>query len=179
MLYPATLLYHWLALVIFWWCLQGFLCRGLCHLQTVSFTSFPFWIPFISFSWSPLPNLKDKSEKMLGVRCCCCCCCEVTSVVSDSVRPIDSIPSGSPVPGILQARTLEWVAISFSIAWKWKVIVKSLSQFRLLATPWAAAHQAPPSMGFSRQEYWSGVPSPSPYSTMDYCKITAAISKAL
>ena len=70
--------------------------------------------------------------------------------------PIDGSPPCSPVPGILQARTLEWVAISFSNAWKWKV--KLLSCVRLLATPWTAAHQAPPSMGFSRQEYWSGVP---------------------
>ena len=76
--------------------------------------------------------------------------------------PIDSSPPGSPVPGILQARTLEWVAISFSNAWKWEVKMKSLSCVRLLATPWTAAHQAPPSMGFSRQEYWSGVPLPSP-----------------
>ena len=72
--------------------------------------------------------------------------------------PIDGSPPGSPVPGILQARTLEWVAISFSDAWKWKVKVKSLSRVRLLATPWTTAYQAPPSMGFSRQEYWSGVP---------------------
>ena len=70
-------------------------------------------------------------------------------------------PSGSLVPGILQARTLEWVAISFSNAWKWKVKVKSLCRIRLLATAWTAAYQAPPSMGFSRQEYWSGVPLPS------------------
>ena len=76
--------------------------------------------------------------------------------------PIDGSPPGSPVPGILQARTLEWVAISFSKAWKWKVKVKSLSRVRLCATPWTAAYQAPPSMGFSRQEYWSGVPLPSP-----------------
>ena len=76
--------------------------------------------------------------------------------------PIDVSPPGSPVPGILQARILEWVAISFSDAWKWKVKVKSLSRIRLLETPWTAAHQAPPSMGFSRQEYWSGVPLPSP-----------------
>ena len=75
---------------------------------------------------------------------------------------IDGSPPGSPVPGILQARTLEWVAISFSNAWKWKVKVKLLSCVRLLATPWTAAYQAPPSMGFSRQEYWSGVPLPSP-----------------
>ena len=76
--------------------------------------------------------------------------------------PIDESPPGSPAPGILQARTLEWVAISFSNAWKWKVKVKSLSHARLLATPWTAAHQATPSMGFSRQEYWSGLPLPSP-----------------
>ena len=75
--------------------------------------------------------------------------------------PIDGSPPGSPVPEILQARTLEWVAISFSNAWKWKVKVKSLSRVRLLVTPWTAAYQAPPSMGFSRQEYWSGVPLPS------------------
>ena len=66
-----------------------------------------------------------------------------------------------PVPGILQARTLEWVAISFSNAWKWKVKVKSLSRVRFLASPWTAAYQAPPSTGLSRQECWSGVPSPS------------------
>ena len=74
--------------------------------------------------------------------------------------PIDGSPSGSTIPGILQARTLEWVAISFSNAWKWRVKVKSLSHVRLLATPWTAAYQAPASMGFSRQEYWSGVPLP-------------------
>ena len=76
-------------------------------------------------------------------------------------NPIDGSPPGSAVPGILQARTLEWVAISFSSAWKWKVKVKSLSRAWLFATPWTAAYQAPPSTGFSRQEYWSGVPLPS------------------
>ena len=76
--------------------------------------------------------------------------------------PIDDSPPGSPVPGILQARILEWVAISFSNAWKWKVKVKSLSRVWLLATPLIAAYQSPPSMGFSRPEYWSGVPLPSP-----------------
>ena len=76
--------------------------------------------------------------------------------------PIDGSPPGSSFPGILQARTLEWVAISLSNAWKWKVKVKSLSHVLLLATPWTAAYQAPPSMGFSRQENWSGVPLSSP-----------------
>jgi len=95
--------------------------------------------------------------------------------------PIDSSLPGSAVPRILQARTLEWVAISFSNAWKWKVKVKSLSRVRLSATPWTkwkvkvkslsrvwlsatpwtAAYQAPPSMGFSRQEYWGGLSLPS------------------
>ena len=76
--------------------------------------------------------------------------------------PIDGSPPSSPIPGILQATTLERVAIAFSIAWKWKVKVKSLSRVWPSATPWTAAYQAPPSMGFSRQEYWSGVPLPSP-----------------
>ena len=76
--------------------------------------------------------------------------------------PIDGSPPGSPVSGILQARTLEWAAISFSNAWKWKRKVKLLSPIRLFATPWTAAWKAPPCMGFSRQEYWSGFPFPSP-----------------
>ena len=76
--------------------------------------------------------------------------------------PRDGSPPGSPIPGILQARTLEWVTIAFSNAWKWRAKVKSFSRVWLLATPWTAAHQAPPSMGFSRQEYWSGVPLHSP-----------------
>ena len=76
--------------------------------------------------------------------------------------PIDGSPPGSPIPGILQARTLECVAISFSNAWKWKVKVKSLSRVWLFVIPWTTVYQTPPSMGFSRQEYWSGVPLPSP-----------------
>ena len=77
-------------------------------------------------------------------------------------NPRDGSLPGSSIPGILQARTLEWVAISFSNAWKWKVKVKLLSRIWLLATPWTTAYQAPLSMGFARQEYWSGVPLPSP-----------------
>ena len=84
--------------------------------------------------------------------------------------PVHGSPPGFPIPGILQARTLEWVAISFSNAGKWKVKVKSLSCVRLGATPWTAAYQAPPSMGFSRQEYWSGVPLPSPIAGLDLFK---------
>ena len=96
-------------------------------------------------------------------------CKEVAAAAAKSLQscptlcdPIDRSPPGSSIPGILQARILEWVAISFSNAWKWKVKGKSLSHVWLLETPWTAAHQAPPSMGFSRQEYWSGVPLPSP-----------------
>ena len=92
------------------------------------------------------------------VLCCCCCCCRFSRVwLCD---PIDGSPPGSAIPGILQARTLEWVAISFSNARKWKVKVKLLSRVRLLATPWTAAYQAPLSLGFSRQEHWSGLPLP-------------------
>ena len=82
--------------------------------------------------------------------------------MSDSVRPHRQQHNSSAVPRTLQARTLEWVAISFSNAWKWKVKVKSLSRVWLVVTPWTAAYQSPLSMGFSRQEYWSGVPLPSP-----------------
>ena len=95
------------------------------------------------------------------VASCYFCCFCIASVVSDSVRPHRQQPTR--IPGILQVRILEWVAISFSNAWKWKVKVKSLSRVWLSVTPWTAAHQAPPSMGFSRQEYWSGVPLPSPW----------------
>ena len=77
-------------------------------------------------------------------------------------NPMDCSLPGYSIHGILQARTLEWVAISFSNAWKWKVKVKLLSHVQLLATPWTAAYQAPPSMGFSGQQYWSGAPLPSP-----------------
>ena len=84
--------------------------------------------------------------------------------------PRDGSPPGSAIPGIFQARTPEWVAISFSNALKWKVKVKLLSCVRLLATPWTAALQAPPSMGFSRQEYWSGLPLPSPKLRLETCK---------
>ena len=93
--------------------------------------------------------------------------------------PIDGSPPGSPVPGILQAGTLEWVAISFSNVWKWKVKVKSLSRVRLLATPWTAAHQALPSIGFSRQEHWSGVPLPSPTTMRPECKSANHVFRGL
>ena len=97
-----------------------------------------------------LQCMKVKSESDVAQSC---------PTLSD---PMDCSLLGSSVHGILQARTLEWVAISFSNAWKWRVKVKSLSRVWPLATPWTAAYQAPPSMGFSRQEYWSGVPLPSP-----------------
>ena len=87
-------------------------------------------------------------------------------------NPIDGSPLGSPDSGILQARTLERVAFSFSSAWKWKVKVKLLSRVQLITTPWTAAYQAPPSMVFSRQEYWSGVPLPSPHTRLDLFKTT-------
>ena len=108
----------------------------------------------------------------LTVDSCCCTAethCKPIAATAKSLQscptlcdPIDGSPPGSPIHGILQARTLEWVAISSSNAWKWKVKVKSLSRVQLLVTPWTAAYQAPPSMGFSKQEYWSGVPLPSP-----------------
>ena len=74
--------------------------------------------------------------------------------------PIDSSPPVSSIPGILQARIQEWVAISLSTAWKWKVKAKLLSCVPLAGNPGTAAYQAPLSMGFSRQEYWSSCHCP-------------------
>ena len=105
-------------------------------------------IPFLGDL--PDPGIEPRSPAAKSLQSCPTLC-----------DPIDGSLPGSAIPGILQARTLEWVAISFSNAWKWKVKVKSLSHVWLLATPWTAAYQAPPSMGFSRQEYWSGLPLPS------------------
>ena len=112
----------------------------------------------ISLQWS----LRKAFLSLLAILCGTAAAAKSLQLCPTLCDSIDGSPPGSAVPGILQARTLEWVAISFSNARKWKVNVKSLSHVRLLATPWTAAYQAPPSMGFSRQEYWSGVPLPSP-----------------
>ena len=118
------------------------------------------WLKDCSFRFSFSPS-KEYSE-LISFRIAATAAVKSLQSCPTLCNPIDGSPPGSPVPGILQARTLEWVAISFSNAWKWKVKVKLLSRVRLLATPWIAAYQAPPSMGFSGQEYWSGLPLPSP-----------------
>ena len=104
----------------------------------------------LSIALTPFKFFSKFKRKVIVIQSCLTLC-----------DPKDYSPPGSPVHGILQARTLEWVAISFSTVWKWKVKVKSLSRVQLLSTPRTAAYQAPPSMGLSRQEYWSGVPLPS------------------
>ena len=130
-----------------------------CHCYT-------FWVRWIN--WKN-PNAEVLAAAAKSLQSCLTLC-----------DPIDGSPPGSPVPGILQARTLEWVAISFSNTWKWKVKGKSLSCVRLLATPWTAAYQAPPSMGFSRQEYWSGVPLPSPAEVLTSVQLTVlSVTKCL
>ena len=96
----------------------------------------------------------------------------------DSVWPRRRQPPGSPVPGIFQARTLEWVAISFPSALKWKVKAKSLSHVRLLVTPWTATYQAPPSMGFSRQGYWSGEISMRNTNNLTYADVTTLMAES-
>ena len=115
------------------------------------------------FTWEKAHTGRWSSKKEPSV------CIEHAATAAKSLQscptlcnPIDSSPLGSSIPGILQARTLEWVASSFSNAGKWNVKVKFLSRVQLLATPWTAAYQAPPSMKFAKQEYWSGVPLPSP-----------------
>ena len=104
--------------------------------------------------------MEEKKEGQLRTRSAAAAAAKPLQSCPTLCEPIDGSPSGSTVPGILQARTLEWVAIFFSKAWKWKVKMKSLSRVRLFATPWTAVYQAPPSMGFSRQKYWSGLPLP-------------------
>ena len=125
------------------------------------------------------PLLLSLNPKVCSLSLCLLCCPAhriIGTIFLDSITtttkslqscqtlcdPMDCSLPGFSVHGILQARTLECVAISFSNAWKWKVKVKSLSRVQLFATPWTTAYQAPPSTGFSRQEYWSGVPLPSP-----------------
>ena len=119
-----------------------------------------------SVTWSSGKcNSHKKKVKMKSpgaIECCQAAAAKSLQSCPILCDPIDGSPPGSTIPGNSQARTLGWVFISFSNAWKWKVKVKSLSRVQLLATPWTAAHQAPPPMGFSRQQYWSGVPSPSP-----------------
>ena len=114
-----------------------------------------------SFCDSQFQNIYIETEALWGFHQCH----EATAAAAKSLQscptlcdPIDGSPPGSPIPRILQARTLEWVAISFS--WKWKAKVKSLSHVQLCVTPETAAHQAPPSLGFFRQEHWSGLPFP-------------------
>ena len=120
--------------------------------------SLHFWPLFLNPTWNSVDWTGKNAAAKLLQSCPTLC------------NPRDGSPPGSPVPGILQARTLERAAISFSNAWKWKVEVKSLSRVWLLVTPWTAAHQAPPSMGFARQEYWSGLPLPSPLERILDCK---------
>ena len=147
-------------------CLPGFSVHGIFQARILE------WVAMPSSRGSSQPRGQTRISHIVGRWFTIWATREVYAVAAAAAKslqsyptlcePIDGSPPGSPVPGILQARTLEWVAISFSNAWKWKGKVKSLSRVQLLATPWSAAYQAPPSMGFSRQEYWSGVPLPSP-----------------
>ena len=135
----------------------------------------PLWLMFIlfrvfslicSYNWLPLTfqvlTWIPLSQRVFPQTILSKCKSKSLQLCPTLCDPIDDSPPGTPIPGILQARTLEWVATSFSNAWKWKVKVKLLSRVRLLATPWTATHQAPLSMEFSRQEYRSWVPLPSP-----------------
>ena len=145
-----------------WWAL-----RVICVMPGVRPTSsetFWPWNQVLKFSVPQLSHLYNGNNNSYtaaakSLQSCLTLC-----------GPIDGSPPGSPVPGILQARTLEWVAISFSTAWKWKVKVKPFTCAQLFATLWTAAYQAPPSIGFSRQEYQSGVPLPSPKMSLDIAK---------
>ena len=142
--------------IFFYFFYDGTLKEFFKSLKTINgFKQGHHWF----FTWSKKRNAAAAAAKSL----------QSCPTLSD---PIDGSPPGSPIPGILQARTLEWVAISFSNAWKWKVKVKSFSRVQFLVTPLTAAHQAPSSMGFSRQEYWSGVPSPEKRNRLVLYKLT-------
>ena len=104
-------------------------------------------IPQLGFHMRLQPQLKSWLKLCQKILKCAAAAAKSLQSCPALWDSIDGSPPGSPVPGILQARTLEWVAISFSNAGKWKVKVKLLSGVRLLATPWTATHQAPLSMG--------------------------------
>ena len=133
---------------------------------SIEFSRQEYWsgLPFPSPGDLPDPGIEPRSPAFRQILYHLAAAAAAKSLQSCPTlcNPIDGSPPGPSVHGILQARTLEWVAIPFSNAWKWKLKVKSLSCVQLRVTPWTAAHQAPPSTGFSRQEYWSGVPLPSP-----------------
>ena len=123
---------------------------------------FPWWLMMLRTLSGTCYSFNTSVRKVFFIPFAAAAAAKLLQSCPTLCDPIDGSPPGSSLPGILQARTLEWVVISFSNAWKWKVKVKSLSCVRLFATPWTAAYQAPPSMGFSKQEYWSGLPLPSP-----------------
>ena len=144
----------------------------LCHFSRVRLSA-TLWIIASSvqgifqariLEWVAMPSSRDlpnpgvKPASLMSPALAAAAAAKSHQSCPTLCSPIDGSPPGSPIPGILQEATLEWAAISFSSAWQWKVKVKSLSCVRLLATPWTVAHQAPLSMGFPRQEYWSGVP---------------------
>ena len=161
--------------------------RSLSHQPLL--TGLPWYLPW--GSWYVLINLPNHSHCHITI---CVPSCKyflfiiinIAAAAAKSLQscstlcdPIDGSPPGSSLPGILQARTLEWVAISFSSAWKWKVKVKSLSRVQPSANPWTAGYQAPPSMGFSRQEYWSGVPSLNPSKNVLYHPVFESIGSSI
>ena len=140
------------------------LCPALFCTPRPNFLLLQVYLDFLLLHSSPLWWKGHHFFDVSSGRSCRLSCAAAAKLLQSCLTlcdPIDSSPPSSPVPGILQARTLEWVAISFSNVWKWKVKVKPLSRVWLCATPWTVAYQAPPSVGFSRQEDWSGVPSPS------------------
>ena len=134
--------------------------QGKSQYQNLSPTS--LFCYFVHFYWissfSTFSYVWEKFKRDCYHHKVTYCACSLTLVAAAAAKSLQSCPTlcdpiygrppGSPVPGILQARTLKWVAISFSSAWKWKVKVQSLSRVRLFATPWTGAYHAPPSMDF-------------------------------
>ena len=161
---------------------REFSSKSAVHIRWPKYWSFSFSISLsneysglisLKIDWFDLLNYpRDSQESSPAPHSIAAAAAAAKSLQSCPTlrNPIDGSPPGSAVPEILQARTLEWVAISSSNAWKWKVKGKWLSRVWLFATPWTADYQAPPSMGFSRQEYWSGVPLPSTHTALTLSK---------
>ena len=157
------LCWEYCVLYFFFIFLSNFLSLCERRILTFNYTCGIFFLSFQFYQLFSFHRFCSQVVSYLGFLCLTVAAAAAKSLQSclTLCNPIDCSPPGSPIPGILQARTLEWVAISFSSAWKWKVKVKLLSRVWLFVTPWTAAYQAPPSMGFSGEEYRSRVPLPS------------------
>ena len=146
MILPYFWYYHFLFMIFIMYSLS----QWITHRWFSCFIYIPRNHPWLSLSSTSIQSLNLSTIAAAAAAAAAAKSLQLCPTLYD---PIDGSPPGSPIPGILKVRTLEWVAVSFSNARKWKMKGNSLSHVWLLATPWTAAYQFPSSMGFSRQEY--------------------------